>query len=109
MIEISLHMWKWFVALWNVPAKEAALKVADASVCMHAIDRRWHRVLSQGQAWLCSGCFPYLSLQDLHAHCADVTFCVAKLPGSVPGELTSLDLVPGSLPCIYRCSAQGGP
>lgn len=101
-------MWKWFVAIWNVPEEETALKVADASVCRHAIDRRWHPVPSWGQACLCSLCFPYWSLQDSHARCTDVSFCGAKLPGSVPGKLTSPALVPGSLPCIYRCSAQGG-
>lgn len=100
-------MWKWFVALWNVPAEEAALKVADASVCMHAIDQRWHPVPSRGQAWLCSGCFPYLSLQEANAHCADVTFRASELSGSVPGELIFPALVLGSLPCVYRCSAQG--
>ena len=32
--EVSSHMWKWFVTLWNVPVKNVALKmlVADASV-----------------------------------------------------------------------------
>lgn len=101
-------MWKWFAAVWNVPAEEAALKVADASVCRHAIDQRRHPVPPRGQVRLCSVCFPYSSPQDSHARCADVSFCVAKLPGSVPGELTSPALVPGSLPCIYRCNAQGG-